>query len=89
MASHRIDKIDELVKFIDYHTQSLEEQTHYFGMMNALTEVAIDGTFVNQPPLISHYYLRAISEILEKASETNEASIALLRNCMERYLNNE
>jgi hypothetical protein len=78
MANHSV-----LEKLINYHTESLEEQTHYFGMMNALTEIALSGTFLDQPKLILHHYLCAMSEILDKVSGINEASLALLRQHIE------
>jgi|GEM_PF-2669919 len=82
MADH---SVNELVKLINYHTESLEEQAHHFGMINALTEVALSNSFFDQPRLISHHYMLAISEILEKAAGINEASIALLRQHLKFY----
>ena len=82
MANHRLNEHEEL---INYFAESFEEQTHYFGMMRALTEVALGGAFFSQPSIILHYYLRSISEILEKSSGINEASLALLRQSIESY----
>lgn len=76
MADHRLN---ELTTLINYHVESLEKQTHHFGMMSSLVEVATTSAFFEQERLTSHYYLQAIGELLEKAAGINEASIALLR----------
>jgi hypothetical protein len=80
------DRINEHEKLINYLTESLEEQTHYFGMMNALTEVALHDTFLDQPKLILHHYFCVMSELIEKASGQNEASLALLRQRIKAHL---
>ncbi len=82
MADH---SVNELVKLINYHTELLEEQAQHFGMINALTEVALSSSFFDQPRLTGYHYLLAISELLEKAAGINEASIALLRQGLKPY----
>ncbi len=77
------DRTKELLNIINCHAEFLEEQAHYFSMMRSLIEVALSGDFIKQPSLISHYYLLAMSEIMEKSSGQNEASLALLRQCMD------
>jgi hypothetical protein len=74
--------VNEFVDIINCHAEFLEEQTHYFEMMQALTAVALSGDFLSQPPLTLHYYLRSMSEILEKSAGQNEASLSLIRQCM-------
>jgi hypothetical protein len=81
MANH---SVNELVNIINCHAEFLEEQTHYFEMMQALTEVALSGDFLSQPPLTLHYYLRSMSEILEKSAGQNEASLSLIRRCIDK-----
>jgi hypothetical protein len=82
MVDHH--RVNELLKLINCHTESLEEQTHHFGMMDALMQVALDGEFLDNPKVILHHYLCTMSELVDKASGINEASLALLREFVKK-----
>lgn len=77
MAEH---SLNELLEIINQQVKSQELLREYLSKATSLIRIALEGDFLSHPALIVYHYLWALDDFVEKARETCESVLKLLRD---------
>lgn len=68
--------VTDVFPLINQQIAHLEKLSELVSKAEALAQIALDEHFLSYPPSTLHYYLWALSDIIENAITLNEAALS-------------
>lgn len=72
------DSVAHLISLINQQVQSQESLSEHLHKAEAMAQVALGDGFLDCPESITHHYLWALSDLIERAKIANEQSLDIL-----------